>query len=313
MLDQLLVLIKLFKTLLEFYLDAVDGFKNGLTRRDIVGFRINGIPRYLAQHLPGQWIEQRNTLDLVIKQLDPHRLIIRFGGIDIDQLAANPVGAALQLHVIALVLKLCQSTQDRALIDSLAPRKMQHHLQILTGVTQAVDRGDRRHHDDITAFEQGLGRRKSHLLDMFVHRGIFFDEGIRRGNVGLGLIIVVVGDEILDRIVREKVPKFAVELRRQCLVGGQDDCRALHPVDYVRDTECFARTGHSQQGHSCLAVSQSLDQAVYRGGLVTRGLKPAVQLKRLFCHKIMVIEHDSIRYDNNLSRCQEPKSERPLK
>ncbi len=146
-------------------------------------------------------------------------------------------------------------------------------LQVLTRITQTVDGRDRGDHDDIAAFEQRLGRRQAHLLDVLVDRGVFFDEGVRRRHIGLGLVVVVVGDEVLDRVVGEEIAKLAVELRRQGLVGRQHDGRPLHSVDHVGDREGLARAGHPEQGHACLAVVQPFDQARDRRRLIAGGLR----------------------------------------
>jgi hypothetical protein len=45
-------------------------------------------------------------------------------------------------------------------------------------------------------------------------------------DVGLGLVVVVVADEVLDRVVREELAELAVELRRQRLVGREHERRA---------------------------------------------------------------------------------------
>ena len=58
---------------------------------------------------------------------------------------------------------------------------------------------------DVAALEQRLGRRQAHLLDVLVDRGVLLDVGVARGHVGLGLVVVVVRDEVLDRVVREEL------------------------------------------------------------------------------------------------------------
>ena len=57
---------------------------------------------------------------------------------------------------------------------------------------------------------------------MCVDRGILFDIGIGGGDIGLRLVIIVVGDKVLNGIVREKFAHFAVELGGQGLVMRQD-------------------------------------------------------------------------------------------
>ena len=51
--------------------------------------------------------------------------------------------------------------------------------------------------------------------------------GVGRGDVGLGLVVVVVADEVLHRVLREELLELAVELGRQGLVGGDDQGRAV--------------------------------------------------------------------------------------
>src|SRR6187551_690283 len=47
--------------------------------------------------------------------------------------------------------------------------------------------------------EHALGRRQAHLLDVLVDRGILLDEEISLRHIGLGLVVVVVADEVFDR------------------------------------------------------------------------------------------------------------------
>ena len=40
-----------------------------------------------------------------------------------------------------------------------------------------------------------------HLIDLFIDVGVFLDVGICLGDIGLGLVIVVVADKIFNSIV----------------------------------------------------------------------------------------------------------------
>ena len=55
----------------------------------------------------------------------------------------------------------------------------------------------------------------------------FLDVGVGARHVGFGLVVVVVGDEVLDRVVGEEALELAVELGGQRLVRRQDQRRAL--------------------------------------------------------------------------------------
>ncbi len=137
---------------------------------------------------------------------------------------------------------------------------MQHHLQVGLGVAQAIDRGHRGHDDGVLAFQQRLGRRQAHLLDVLVDRRILLDEGIGSRHVGFGLVVVVVGNEVLHRIAREELLELPVQLRRQRLVVRNHQRRSLHRLDDLGNGECLARTGDAQQRLCGQAGLQAVDQ-----------------------------------------------------
>ena len=67
------------------------------------------------------------------------------------------------------------------------------------------------------------------------------------GHVGLGLVVVVVADEVLDGVLREEAPELLVELGRQRLVVHHDQRRAVHARHDLGHGERLARAGHAEQ------------------------------------------------------------------
>ena len=94
----------------------------------------------------------------------------------------------------------------------------------------------------------------------------------RGRHVGLGLVVVVVGDEVLDRVVREELAELAVELRGERLVVRQHHGGALHALDHVGDGEGLARSGDAEQRLVRQALAQALDELLDRLRLIARGL-----------------------------------------
>ena len=108
------------------------------------------------------------------------------------------------------------------------------------GRAEAVDARDRRDDDHVAPLEERLGRRVAHPVDLVVDERVLLDVGVRLRDVGLGLVVVVVGDEVLDRVLREERLELAVELGGQRLVRRDDQRRALEPLDDGRDRERLA-------------------------------------------------------------------------
>ena len=70
--------------------------------------------------------------------------------------------------------------------------------------------------------DERAGGAEAHLFDLVVDGQIFFDVGVGAGDIGFGLIVVVVGDEIFDGIVGKKAFEFLIELGGQSFIMGDD-------------------------------------------------------------------------------------------
>ena len=59
--------------------------------------------------------------------------------------------------------------------------------------------------DAVAPLEQRPRGRQAQLVQLVVDRRFFLDVGVGGGNVGFRLVVVVVADEVLDRVVGKKV------------------------------------------------------------------------------------------------------------
>ncbi len=146
---------------------------------------------------------------------------------------------------------------DVVALDLLSLLQEQQHAVIGFGRAQAVDAAYRGDDDAVAALEQRLGRRQPQLVELIVDRRFLLDVNVARGNVGFGLVVVVIGDEILDRVVREERLELVIELRRQRLVVRQDQRRAVQVLDDLGHREGLARAGNAQQYLVLLAVGDA--------------------------------------------------------
>ena len=158
---------------------------------------------------------------------------------------------------------------------------MQDHAVVGADVAEAVDRGHRGDDDGVVALQQRLGGRQPHLLDVLVDRGVLLYKGIARRHVGLGLVVVVVRHEILDRVLREEVAELRVQLRRERLVRRQHQRRALQLRDDVGDGERLARAGDAEQRLVGLAAAEPGHQRGNGFRLVAGGFKGTDEFERL--------------------------------
>ena len=87
----------------------------------------------------------------------------------------------------------------------------------------------------------------AHPVNRLVHARFFFDIGIGPRHIGFGLIIIIIGYEIFDRIVGEKTLKLAIKLRGEDFVRREDQRGPLRRFNHFGHGEGFAGTGDAQQ------------------------------------------------------------------
>ena len=76
-----------------------------------------------------------------------------------------------------------------------------------------------------------IGRGVAQPLDLLVDRGVLLDVGVRLRDVRLGLVVVVVGDEVLDRVVRQQLAELVGQLGGEGLVRRHHQGGALQLLD----------------------------------------------------------------------------------
>ena len=279
-LDQLHLRHELLLRLDELDLDLLDRVEHLLAAGHIVARREHGEAPDPLPDVAGQRIEELQRLDRVVEHRDAHGVLGVLGREDVDHFAAHAKRAAPEVRLVARVLHLGQPLDRVALRQRVALLHVQDHAVVFGRVADTVDRGDRRDDHAVRPLEDRLRRRKAHLLDVLVDRAVLLDVEIARRDVRLGLVVVVVRDEVLDRVVREEFAELGVELRGERLVRGEDERRPAGLGDDVRHRERLARSGDAQQRLEREPVLQALDELRDRLGLVAGGFERLEELVR---------------------------------
>ena len=281
--------IELVQASFKLELHPLDRLQQRRARRHIVRIGVDLDEFEVLRLLPRQRIELDDRLDLVAEHADAPGAVLIVGGEHFDRVAAHPEQAAREIAGLhALVLQRDEILDELALVDLVAELEREGHGGIGLDRADAVDAGDGGDDDDVVALEQRPRGRVAHAVDLLVDVGFLLDIGVGARDVGLGLVIVVVGDEILDRVVGEEAPELAIELRGQRLVGREDQRRALGRLDHLRHGEGLARAGDAEQHLVALVGAHALDQFLDRLRLVALRLEfghdakapPALRLVR---------------------------------
>ena len=86
---------------------------------------------------------------------------------------------------------------------------------------------------------------------------VLLDVEVGLRDVGLGLVVVVVGDEVLDRVLGEELAELVAELRRERLVVGDHERRRCSLLDDPRHRRRLAGAGRAEQRLVAVAAMAS--------------------------------------------------------
>ena len=75
--------------------------------------------------------------------------------------------------------------------------------------------------NDILPAEKSAGGGQTETLYLLVDLGILFNVGIAAGDIGLGLVVVVIGDEVLHHIMGEKLAGTRCRVARPVFCCGR--------------------------------------------------------------------------------------------
>ena len=209
--------------------------------------------------------------DFVAEELDAYGLVDFVGREDLDDIATNAKGPTVKVDVVALVMHGDESPDQDVAIERFAHGDGRDHAVVGLGRADAVDAGDAGHDDHVSPTEQRVRGRMAHAVDLVVDRRVLLDVRIGARYVGLGLVVVVVGDEIFDGIAGKEGLEFSVELGRERLVVRQNEGRPLHRGDDVGDREGLAAARDPEQDLVGFSVAQALDQGRNGLGLAAAG------------------------------------------
>ncbi len=277
--EQLLLRLELFETLLELVLDRADGPLHRLGARDVMR---RGKDRHGVQsldHIAGQRMEHVERLDLIAEHLDADRVLLVHRD-DLDRVAADAEVAAREVDVVAVVLHRDELADERVAVVALPHLQRHHRAHVLLGRAEAVDARHGGDDHDVSAAEQRVRRRVPQTLDLGVDRGVLLDEGVGLRDVRLGLVVVVVADEVLDGVVGHELAELVRQLCREGLVVGEHQGRTLHRLDEPRGRGGLAGARRAEEHDVGLACVDARRQLGDRLRLIAARLVVADDLER---------------------------------
>ena len=252
---------------------ALDGLRGPLDRvvgGDVVDGREDEDRVGPAEVLAAGGVDQPDRVDGVAEQLDAVAELL-VGGVQLEGVAADAEGAALEVHVVAVVLDFHQPAKQLVALHRVALADGQDHLLVVLRLAQAEDAthaGDDHH---VPPAGEARGGREAQAVEVVVSAGVLLDVDVPLGDVRLRLVVVVIADEVLDGVLGEELLELLVELGGEGLVVADDQRGLLHALDDVGHREGLAAAGDAQQDAVRLAGEDLAGQRVDGGRLIPGG------------------------------------------
>ena len=184
--------------------------------------------------------------------------MLGIGRINVDNIAAHTEGTARQIIVIAIILNVDERMDKVIALERHLLIDVWCQACIVLGRTDAVDARDRCDDNHIASRKQRCRRLMAQHLDLFVNRGVFLDIRITLRYICLGLIIVVVRDEVDHGVVGKESFELARKLGGEGFVGGHDQRWLTESFDGLGHGKGLARAGYAQQNLIAVSVPHTL-------------------------------------------------------
>ena len=154
------------------------------------------------------------------------------------------------------------------------------HVLVIRRRPQTVNAGDAGDDNHVAPFDQRRRGGKAQTFDVLIDARILRNVGVRLRDVRFRQIVIVITDEVLNRVVRKERLEFAVELGGKGLVVRKNEHRTVQLRNDICERESFARPRHPLQGLEMPPAFQSVGKRLDRGGLIARRRIFGNQLKQ---------------------------------
>ena len=145
--------------------------------------------------------------------------VVCIGQENVDRIALDAEGSSLEFGSGSAVEPTDQGVQEGIPSPFLTDLEWNDAFVEFHRIANAVDATDGSDNNDIpSSTQQGRSGAQSQFFDFLVNGEVLFNVGIGGRDVRLGLVVVIVADEILDEVIREKLFELTVQLSSQRFV-----------------------------------------------------------------------------------------------
>ena len=185
----------------------------------IVRGGINGSIRKHALQLSRNDIDLTNAIDLVTEKLNAQCAVVHICGDDFHRVAIDTEAITLEGNIVAAVAVGNQFADENIAADGHSRSNCKNKSLVFARVTERINAGNGCYDDDVATLKERACCAMAQAVNFIVDKGILLDIHILARNVRLGLVVVVVGNEIFHSGIGKEFTHLGADLRRQGFVG----------------------------------------------------------------------------------------------
>ena len=159
-------------------------------------------------HLTRQGVYLTYTINFISEKLNSKSIFIRINREYLNNVTLDPEFITGKADVVPLVLNFNQFFYKIITVLLHTRSQRNNHASVINRVAEGVNARNAGNNDNVPALGKCRGCRVTKLVYLVIYRRVLFNIGIRRRDIRLGLIIVVIRNKILNCILREKLLEF---------------------------------------------------------------------------------------------------------
>ena len=149
--------------------------------------------------------------------------------------------------------------------------KRQNKPLIFLGISKRIYAGNTGNDYHVSTLKKCRRGAVSKHIYLVIYHSVLFDIHILAGDISLRLIVIVIGNEILYRVIGKELSELTAKLSRKSFVVCQNKRGTIQPRNNVCHSKGLARTCNAKKGLHSLALLDTLNQRFYSLGLISRG------------------------------------------
>ena len=185
------------------------------------------------QCLGSFWVNAFDRLNLITPKRNPNG-VVSIGEKDVHRITIHPKIPPIEFSPCSTVQTRYQLVEEFVSGYFLSHFYGNHTFMKFHGVPDSVYARDGGHNDHVSSSAQERrGGTQTQFLNFLIDPKVLFNVGVGHWDEGLGLVIIVIRNEVLHEVVREEFFELTIKLSGEGFVVTQNEGGSLRFLNHI--------------------------------------------------------------------------------